>query len=77
MEKSRKSIFDYMMKDADLSASAQVNCSTAFLLLQEAVADCIIAIDKIMKQPTSYERGRQLAEIIGRLQISLEDSKKP
>jgi len=57
--------------------SAPVNCSTAFLLLQEAIAFHIMAVDKLMKQPASDERGKRLAHLIGELQGSLEDSKKP
>ena len=45
--------------------------------LQTAVTEHIIEMDKVMKGPSTYERGQRIARLVSNLQEALTESQKP
>ena len=45
--------------------------------LQTAVTEHIIEMDKVMKGPSTYERGQRIAKLVSNLQEALTESQKP
>ena len=64
-----------MNKQSELSAT---HCYVAGLTeLQTAVTEHILEMDKVMKGPSTYERGRRVAQLVTTLQEALTESQKP